>query len=84
MASAFLMPGTVAHACGGPPVVAGYRTVRVEHPSGGMDIDVDLDIASGEVRAAGLVRTARKIMKGLLYVPGHYVLAGAEPMRVVA
>ena len=84
VASAFLMPGTVAHACGGPPVVGGYRTVRIEHPSGGMDIDVDLDTASGEVRAAGLVRTARKIMKGLLYVPGHYVLAGAEPMRAVA
>jgi len=30
------------------------------------------------VRAAGLVRTARKIMKGMLYVPGHYVLAGAQ------
>ena len=84
VASAFLMPGTVAHDCGGPAVRAGFRKVRIEHPSGAMDIDVELDPAQGVVRAAGLVRTARKIMKGLLYVPGHYVLAGAEPLRAVA
>lgn len=77
VASAFLMPGTVAHECGGPPVTAGYRTVRIEHPSGVMEIDVELDKDSEVVRAAGLVRTARKIMKGLLYVPGHYGLAQA-------
>ena len=84
VASAFLMPGTVAHDCSGPAVRAGFRKVRIEHPSGAMDIDVELDPAQGVVRAAGLVRTARKIMKGLLYVPGHYVLAGAEPLRAVA
>uniref|UniRef100_UPI00359FDF4C PrpF domain-containing protein n=2 Tax=Alcaligenaceae TaxID=506 RepID=UPI00359FDF4C len=76
--AAFLMPGTVAHDCGGPAPRAGYRGVRIEHPSGGMDIDVNLDAASGEVRAAGLVRTARKIMKGLLYVPGRYGAARQE------
>ncbi|MBB1596649.1 4-oxalomesaconate tautomerase [Achromobacter sp. UMC46] len=84
VASAFLMAGTVAHNCGGPPVLPGFRTVRIEHPSGAMDIDVELDPDGGVVRAAGLVRTARKIMKGLLYVPGHYVLAGAEAVRAVA
>ncbi|WMD20471.1 4-oxalomesaconate tautomerase [Achromobacter seleniivolatilans] len=84
VASAFLMPGTVAHDCGGPPLQAGYRTVRIEHPSGVMEIDVDLDAASGVVRAAGLVRTARKIMRGLLYVPGHYAVAGVMPVQAVA
>src|SRR5690606_17210353 len=39
VASAFFMPGTVAHWCGGPDVREGYRTARIEHPSGGMDID---------------------------------------------
>jgi len=76
VASAFFMPGTVAHWCGGPDVQEGYRTVRIEHPSGGMDIDVALDPSSGLVHAAGLIRTARKIMKGMLYVPGQYQLAG--------
>jgi len=76
VASAFFMPGTVAHACGGPEIQEGYRTVRIEHPSGGMDIDVALDPSNGSVRAAGLVRTARKIMKGMLYVPGQYQWAG--------
>lgn len=69
VAAAFLMPGTVAHDCGGPEPLAGYRSVRIAHPSGGMDIDVKLNPRSGEVQAAGLVRTARKIMKGLLYLP---------------
>ena len=37
-----------------------------------------LDVYKRQVRAAGLVRTARKIMKGLLYVPGRYVPAREE------
>ena len=43
VAAAFLMPGTVAHDCGGPAPRPGYRGVRIEHPSGGMDIDVRLE-----------------------------------------
>ena len=57
VAAAFLMPGTVAHDCGGPAPQPGYRSVRIAHPSGGMDIDVRLDERTGEVAAAGLVRT---------------------------
>jgi 2-methylaconitate cis-trans-isomerase PrpF len=84
VAGAFLMPGTVAHGCGGPAPQPGYRSVRIEHPSGGMEIDVKLDPGSGEVQSAGLVRTARKIMKGLLYVPGRYAPARQEPIAAVA
>lgn len=89
VAAAFLMPGTVAHDCGGPAPLAGYRSVRVEHPSGGIDIDVKLDECSGEVAAAGLVRTARKIMKGVLYLPQVVPQqaardAQAAPMAVAA
>lgn len=84
VASAFFMPDTVAHLCGGPEVQDGYRTVRIEHPSGGMDIDVALDVSSGLVRAAGLVRTARKIMKGMLYVPGQYQISGQLLQREAA
>jgi 2-methylaconitate cis-trans-isomerase PrpF len=84
VAGAFLMAGTVAHGCGGPAPLPGYRSVRIEHPSGGMEIDVKLDPDSGEVQAAGLVRTARKIMKGLLYVPGRYAPARQEPIAAVA
>lgn len=84
VASAFLMPGTVAHDCGGPPVLTGSRSVRIEHPSGAMLIDVELDPQDGVVVKAGVVRTARKIMKGMLYVPGHYELAGQDAARAVA
>lgn len=78
VAAAYLMPGTVAHDCGGPAPQAGYRSVRIEHPSGAMSIDVKLNDTSGEVQAAGMLRTARKIMKGLLYVPGRYGAARQE------
>jgi len=37
---------------------------------------VAVSFSNGSVRAAGLVRTARKIMKGMLYVPGQYQWAG--------
>ncbi|SSW70992.1 4-oxalomesaconate tautomerase [Achromobacter agilis] len=84
VAGAFLMPGTVAHDCGGPAPQPGHRGVRIEHPSGAMEIHVKLNPDSGEVQAAGLVRTARKIMKGLLYVPERYALAQREPVAAVA
>lgn len=78
VASAFLMPGTVAHALGGTAVQTGVRRIRIEHPSGAMDIDVSLDPDTQQVCGAGLVRTARKIMKGMLYVPGAYAITRAE------
>lgn len=69
VAAAFLIPGTVAHDCGGPAPAPGRRAVRVEHPGGAMEIDVALEPDGSGVRTAALVRTARKIMKGTLYVP---------------
>jgi hypothetical protein len=69
VACAFLIPGTVAHGFGGPEPAAGSRGVRIEHPSGAMDIEVELGDDGVSIRRAGLVRTARKIMKGVLYLP---------------
>ena len=54
--------------------VDAVATVRIEHPSGA--IDVRLDTVGGgtklEVRRAGIVRTARKIMDGRVFVPKRY------------
>jgi hypothetical protein len=72
VASAYLIPGTVAHACHGPAPEAGARRVRIEHPSGGMDIDIELDPGNWVVSKAGVMRTARKILSGELRVPGQY------------
>ena len=49
------------------------RTVRIEHPSGAIDVRLET-AGSGtdiEVRRAGIVRTARKIMDGQLFVPAR-------------
>ena len=69
VACAFLIPGTVAHGFGGPEPAAGSRGVRIEHPSGAMDIEVELGDDGVSIRRAGLVRTARKIMKGCCTCP---------------
>lgn len=71
VATAFVTPGTVAHSPASPSQ-AGVHRVVVEHPSGRIDIDLACD-AGGEglaVRRASLVRTARKIMAGEVYIPG--------------
>ena len=72
VACAFLIPGTVAHGFGGPEPAAGSRGVRIEHPSGAMDIEVELGDDGVSIRRAGLVRTARKIMKGAVPAQSHF------------
>ena len=69
VAAACLIPGTVAHA------VAQHRDgsgpLEVEHPTGSFGVDIELagegnDI---EVRRSALLRTARKLMEGAVFVP---------------
>jgi len=49
------------------------QPICIEHPSGKIDVVLGLERSSDEVaiRRAGLVRTARKIMEGALYVPAE-------------
>ncbi|VCU70174.1 4-oxalomesaconate tautomerase [Pigmentiphaga humi] len=72
VATAFVTPGTVAYDLGAPRP-AGMHRIEVAHPSGRIDVDVDLrgTANSLEVCGAGLIRTARKIMEGQLYLPAH-------------
>ena len=46
-------------------------TVRIEHPSGAIDVRLEMEEGGAElsVRRAGIVRTARKIMDGRVFVP---------------
>ncbi|WP_433566723.1 4-oxalomesaconate tautomerase [Nocardia sp. CA-151230] len=64
-ATAIMTPGAVGYAlaAGLPP---GPRRVDVEHPSGHLLIDIDLDttVAPPLARSAGVVRTARKLFAG--------------------
>jgi 4-oxalomesaconate tautomerase len=71
VATACAIPGSVAHKAAVRDASAGSR-VDVEHPSGFFSVDVDVEVRAShiEVRRASLMRTARKLMQGSVFVPG--------------
>lgn len=86
VATAFALPGTVAS---GQRMAAGRHPLVVLHPAGQIDVEVTLQ-GEGEqatVQSAALVRTVRKIMQGLLHLPGYVfppspvnaVVLGSQP-----
>jgi 2-methylaconitate cis-trans-isomerase PrpF/tripartite-type tricarboxylate transporter receptor subunit TctC len=82
VSTAFALPGTVASGGTLPP---GQHALVVLHPAGQIDVAVTL-AGEGEqatVESAALVRTVRKIMQGLLHLPG-YVFPPAAPSTVAA
>lgn len=70
VSTATMIPGTIAYDLASHPTGEPIM-VSVEHPSGKIDIVLDLtQTAKGLlVNRAGLIRTARKIFRGELYVP---------------
>jgi 4-oxalomesaconate tautomerase len=70
VATACAIPGSVAAQVAGPRA-HGERRVEVEHPSGFFTVEVEVEIGERiEVRRAMLLRTARKLMRGEVFVPG--------------
>jgi hypothetical protein len=72
ISSACAIPGTVASQISPlPPAPQGM--IRIEHPSGMILIDLDVDLTSQPqaLRRAALVRTARRIFEGYVHVPEH-------------
>jgi 2-methylaconitate cis-trans-isomerase PrpF/tripartite-type tricarboxylate transporter receptor subunit TctC len=70
VSTAFAMPGTVASGVAREP---GRHPLTVLHPAGQIDVEVQMQ-GQGElceVVSAALVRTARKIMQGVLHLPGY-------------
>ena len=69
LASCALMPGTIADGLLERPTDSPAKIV-LEHASGTLDVLVDYSVKDGfDLKAAGLVRTARKIAEGNLYIP---------------
>jgi 4-oxalomesaconate tautomerase len=72
VATACVIPGTVAAAVA--KVGGGERQrLEVEHPTGFFTVDMEV-VAKGnsvEVKRSALLRTARKLMRGEVFVPGH-------------
>jgi len=70
VATACVIPGSVASQLARRGEVSGPR-IEVEHPTGFFTVDVEIEIAKDiVVRRAMLLRTARKLMRGDVFVPG--------------
>ena len=71
LASCALTPGTVADGLATPPA-GSPANITLEHPSGTIDVLVDYRMDNGfEIISAGLLRTARKLAEGKLFVPSR-------------
>ena len=71
VATAALIPGSVAADVAVLPVTEGAVDIEVEHPTGFFTVTLDVD-ASGsvpQIRQAALLRTARLLMRGHVMVP---------------
>jgi 4-oxalomesaconate tautomerase len=70
LASCVLTPGTVAEGLAAKPNET-PANITLEHASGTIDVMVDYDQteAGFQVKSAGLVRTARKLAAGHVFVP---------------
>jgi 4-oxalomesaconate tautomerase len=70
VATACVIPGSVAAGMSRRSETAGQR-IEVEHPTGFFTVDVEVDVGQSIlVRRATLLRTARKLMRGDVFVPG--------------
>lgn len=90
VASACTIPGTVAARIA-PLATAPQGVVKIEHPSGMMaiDLDVELDQQPPVIRRAALIRTARRIFDGHVHVPeqvwsGKQAASATAPSRTAA
>lgn len=71
VATACVTPGSVAAEVAGIADPAGSKELDIEHPTGFFTVAMDVEIAGGAVRVrrSALLRTARRLMRGEVYVP---------------
>jgi 4-oxalomesaconate tautomerase len=71
VATACLLPGSVAAQLAGASGAAGEHRLDIEHPTGFFTVDMQIatDGAALTVQRSALVRTARKLMRGDVFVP---------------
>lgn len=68
VATACALPGSVAAEVAELGEGSGPVRMEIEHPTGFFTVDMEID-AAGTVRRAALLRTARRLMRGEVYVP---------------
>jgi 4-oxalomesaconate tautomerase len=73
VATACMTPGSVAAEMAQLPGSGDARRVDVEHPTGFFTVDMEVAVAAGQlqVRRSALLRTARKLMRGEVFVPSR-------------
>ena len=73
VATACVTPGSVAGDVANVRGVSGERRIDVEHPTGFFTVEMEIELVGGriEVRRSALLRTARKLMRGEVFVPGR-------------
>jgi 4-oxalomesaconate tautomerase len=71
VATACLVPGSVAHDVAGLNTPPGPTTIDVEHPTGyfSVSMNVSLEDETVHVNSSALLRTARLLMRGDVFVP---------------
>jgi 4-oxalomesaconate tautomerase len=71
VATACVTPGSVAAEVAGIADVEAVKELEVEHPTGFFTVAMDVAVQGGEVkvRRSALLRTARRLMRGEIYVP---------------
>jgi 4-oxalomesaconate tautomerase len=71
VATACVLPGSVAEGIAVLPQDGPMR-LEVEHPTGFFTVDLEVEAVPGgiSVRRSALLRTARRLMDGAVYVPG--------------
>ena len=78
IASCLMTPGSIAEGLSQVGNVS-PATISVEHPSGVLDVSVDFECDDNGFRplSAGVIRTARKLADGYVYVP-RQVWSGSD------
>jgi 4-oxalomesaconate tautomerase len=71
VATACVTPGSIAAEVAGIEDVEAVKSLEVEHPTGFFTVDMDVTVTDGavSVHRSALLRTARKLMTGEVYVP---------------
>ena len=85
LAAAACTPGTVVSelARGFPRQQPGRHPIRIEHISGAIDLQIELD-ADGDPHCAHVVSTARLLMRGIAYLPQAAAAPAAANGRLFA
>ena len=80
VASACMLDGSVANEVT-TGLVAGHRMLLdIEHPTGSFGVSVEVSPKTGEITRTALLRTARKLMSGQVYVSTqNMALSQAQP-----